>query len=108
MTPPMGDRVPPLSMTDAQEAELERLVWHAEEQISTLQPDEVRDELSMDWLENLVPGVPFLIPSTSDVWYEDLDKDQRGAWANLTTALRFFLDTHLDTDALKDKACGGD
>lgn len=106
MTGAMGDRVPPQTLTNAQEARLERLIWHAEEQISTLQPDEVRDELSMDWLENLVPGVPFLIPSTCDSWYEDLGQVQCDAWDRLTGALREFLEVHIDEDALKTQACG--
>lgn len=108
MTGAMGDRVPPQTLTDEQEARLEGLQNRAFMYISTIQPREVYQDLSMDFLENLVVGVPLAIPDPGSVDYEDLDEHQKLAWSDLANSIKAFLETHLDTDALKAQACGGD
>lgn len=108
MTGAMGDRVPPQTLTDEQEAELERLQNKALNFISTIQPWEVYQDLSMDFLENLVVGVPLAIPDPRSVDYEGLDEHQKLAWSDLASSIKAFLETHLDTDALKAQACGED
>lgn len=108
MTGAMGDRVPPQTLTDEQEARLERLQNKAFMYISTIQPWEVYQDLSMDFLENLVVGVPLAIPDPRSVDYEGLDEHQKLAWSDLTSSIKAFLETHLDTDALKAQACGED
>lgn len=108
MTSPMGDRVPPLSMTDAQEAELERLQDEALDAINGIHAREVYQSLSLDFLEDLAPGVPFLTPDPGCVDYGGLTRVQRDAWDRLTSALHGVLEIHIDDDALKNQACGGD
>lgn len=108
MTGAMGDRVPPQTLTDEQEARLERLQNKALMCISTIQPWEVYQDLSMDFLENLVVGVPLAIPDPRSVDYEGLDEHQKLAWSDLTSSIKAFLETHIDTDALKAQACGED
>lgn len=109
MTGAMGDRVPPQTLTNEQEADLERLEGRALESISSVRPQDVyRDIALADWAPDLVPGVPLAIPDPRSVDYEGLDEHQKLAWSDLTSSIKAFLETHLDTDALKAQACGED
>lgn len=108
MTGAMGDRVPPQTLTDEQEARLERLQDKALETIARIQPRDVYYDLSMDFLEELAPGVPFAIPEPWDVHYQALGRVQRDTWERLTAALHEVLVVHIDDDALKAQACGED
>lgn len=109
MTGAMGDRVPPQTLTNEQEARLERLQGKALDFISTISPDEVFQEIALaDWAQDFCLYVPLAIPDSRDVDYEDLSRVQRDAWGRLTSALRELLEVHIDDDALKAQACGED
>lgn len=108
MTAPMGDRVPPQTMTDAQEDAFYRLEEEAFDRISAIRPQDVYEHLSMDWLEGLNLTSPLVIPGPGDVAYEDLNEHQKLAWEGLTGGLVSFLQFHLDEDTLTAWACGRD
>lgn len=106
MTGAMGDRVPPQTLTNEQEARLERLQDRALETIARIQPRDVYGDLTLaDWALELASDVPIVIPDQWDVDYDDLSRVQRDAWTDLAVALRGLLEVHIDDDALKAQAC---
>lgn len=104
----MGDMVPMMDLTDAQERKVDQARGQVYQAVLKVTGKSLYELVDMQgWIDEIeVPKGVIQIPDTAP--WEDLDEWQRELWEGLAIAWRSLLRAHVDEDQVQESALNED